>query len=72
MIKIDEKVPEKNNESKVGVFICTCGGKISSKVDIKALETKLGENRMIEYVEEGRSDRRREYERRSEEMRECM
>ena len=39
------------NGARVGVFLCTCGGKISSKLDLKALEKQLTDNSMISHVE---------------------
>lgn len=39
------------NGSRVGVFLCTCGGKISSKIDLTALQKQLTDNHEISHVE---------------------
>ncbi|MFH1490433.1 MAG: hypothetical protein ABII06_16115, partial [Pseudomonadota bacterium] len=51
MSGINRKTEEKENGAKVGVFLCTCGGKISSKVDLAALEKIVSEYPVVNYVE---------------------
>ncbi len=46
-----ENPGDNRNEARIGVFLCTCGGKISSKIDLKALEKELAENPMIFHSE---------------------
>jgi heterodisulfide reductase subunit A-like polyferredoxin/coenzyme F420-reducing hydrogenase delta subunit len=44
-------VQGKGNSSKIGVFLCTCGGKISNKVDLDLLENRLTHHDLIDHVE---------------------
>ncbi|MBN1847691.1 MAG: hydrogenase iron-sulfur subunit [Deltaproteobacteria bacterium] len=37
--------------AKVGVFLCTCGGRVSSKIDLKELEKQIADNSMVSHVE---------------------
>ena len=39
------------NSARVGVFLCTCGGKIGDKVDLKSLEKQIADNSMVTHVE---------------------
>lgn len=55
---MEEKMSKKNknnllnnNSPKVGVFLCTCGGKISSHVDLTALKEQLLNNPLITHCE---------------------
>ena len=42
---------ETNDSPRVGVYLCTCGGKISDNVDIDILKDKCGKSEMVEFVE---------------------
>jgi heterodisulfide reductase subunit A len=51
MVNMQQKIEKRDNGSRIGVFLCTCGGKISSKVDLEALESQIANNPMISHVE---------------------
>jgi heterodisulfide reductase subunit A2 len=40
-----------NNESKIGVFLCKCDGRIESPVDLEALERLVQEDPLVAYTE---------------------
>jgi len=50
MSNIDKNNADNSNGARVGVFLCTCGGKISSKVDLETLEKMVRRNSMVHHV----------------------
>ncbi len=54
MIPMFEKVREggfMNTQNKIGVFICQCGGRIESKIDLETLEQLVREDLDVFYTE---------------------
>jgi heterodisulfide reductase subunit A-like polyferredoxin/coenzyme F420-reducing hydrogenase delta subunit len=39
------------SDAKVGVFLCKCGGRISARINVDAIEKELSANPMIEHIE---------------------
>jgi len=42
---------KKANGTRIGVFLCECGGKINTRVDLQALEQRVRENDPVSHVE---------------------
>ena len=51
MARNNQKKIKMDDSPRVGVFLCTCGGKISDKVDLKALEKILADDGIAGHVD---------------------
>jgi heterodisulfide reductase subunit A2 len=51
MSKILEIGKGQQNGSRVGVYLCECGGKISFRIDLASLERQVATNPQVRYVE---------------------